>query len=316
MPKIMRIGHTDQGQGVDQITLSCGAMQAGVLTYGATLQDLRINGINRSLVMRSDSLADYLGPLEYVGAIVGRYANRIGGAKFKSGTQEFDLDRNFMGKHCLHGGAMGTSHQVWAITDCAANAVTLSLDSPDGQGGFPGNLGIVARYMIADSMALCVDIWARTDAPTPVSFAHHSYVNLGPNQKLQIAADQVLRLGTDQIPTGAFDNIADTALDFRALRAVGDSALDHNFCLRGDPGAMRPVARVVAGDVALDLQTNAPGLQAYDGRHLRPFGHFGLALEPQNWPDAPNHAHFPNAILRPGETYHQQSIYQFTKFHD
>lgn len=198
---------------------------------------------------------------------------------------------------------------------------------PDGDMGFPGTLSVRATIALQDG-ALCIDIRAETDAPTPCNLAHHGYFNLDGTEdvrfhSLRIAADGYLPVDDDLIPLGEAAPVAGTRFDLRRTRPIGPGGYDHNFCLSDGPVAPRAVADLVGQTgISMRIETDQPGLQAYDGAHFdgveglegRRYGPFaGLALEPQGWPDAVNRPGFPDTILRPGRVYRQHTAYRFSR---
>ena len=320
-------GHLPDGREVQALTLTGGGLTARVLTLGAIVQDLRLDGVDHPLVLGFDSLAPYLGAGRYVGALVGRFANRIGGARFVLDGREYRTDPNFMGRHTLHGGTDGTHAQLWRIAARRPDAVLLVLDLPDGQMGFPGNLRIEARISLA-ARALRLSLQAETDAPTPCSLSHHGFFNLDGGgdirgHRLEIAASQYLPVDAERIPTGQVTPVAGTAFDFRQPRLIGPGGYDHNFCLSDGPRPLRDIARLTGcHGIAMTVSTTACGLQFYDGAGMREldgrdgrrYGPFaGLALETQAWPDAPNRPHFPDPILRPGQLWATETHYRFAE---
>ncbi len=317
------------GAVVERAEISGHGLTARFLTLGAILQDLRLDGVPHPLVLGFDRLEDYLAhPDLYFGAMVGRYANRIGGARFPLGGREVGVDANFRGRHLLHGGAEGSSRRVWRIQSRAADRITFADRLPDGHMGFPGNLSVEVAVHIAEGPALHIHIRAESDAETLCNFAHHSYFNLSgrptiAGHRLRIAASRYLPVDDDLIPTGEQRAVDGTPFDLRAGTELTPARLahgfDHNFCLADARCPTRPVAWLAApdGGPGLIIETTEPGLQFYDGAMIaatapglggRPLGpHAGLALEPQVWPDAPNHPAFPSALLRPGERYDQHT---------
>lgn len=320
-------GTLPDGRAVSAIALRSGRITARLLTLGAIVQDLRLDGVDHPLVLGAPDVAAYLGPARYFGAIVGRFANRIGGARFVLDGREYRTDANFRGRHTLHGGATGTDTRLWRIDDIAADRAVLGLTLPDGDMGFPGALRIGAEIMLHDD-ALGLTLTAQTDAPTPCSLAHHGYFDLDGQgdcrgHLLRIAADHYLPVDADLIPTGQVAPVAGSAFDFRDSRRIGDTGYDHNFCLSDGPRPLRPVAWLTgAGGLSMQVDTTACGLQFYDGGQMtavpgldgRQYGpHAGLALETQHWPDAPNRPGFPDAILRPGQVWRTTTWYRFTQ---
>lgn len=313
------------GREVQHITLRGGTLRAQVLSLGAIVQDLRLEGVAHPLVLGAPDIATYLGPARYFGAIVGRFANRIGGAGFDLDGQNWQTDPNFLDRHTLHGGAEGMDVQIWDIGALDESSVTLTLCLPDGHMGFPGEFLATARIALTDN-ALSFDLSATCDAPTPCSLAHHGFFDLDGrgdirNHRLRIAADHYLPVDKQLIPDGKISAVAGTDFDFRQSRPIGNAGYDHCFCLSDAPAPLRPVAWLT-GESGLDMrvETTACGLQFYDGAYMRDvpglegrsYGpHAGLALETQHWPDAPNRPDFPCAILRPGQTYRETTRYVF-----
>lgn len=313
------------GRGVESVTLRSAALTARVLTLGAIVQDLRLAGHPHPLVLGCPDPADYLGRARYFGAIVGRLANRIGGAQFTLDGRTHRTDPNFRGRHTLHGGSDGTDLRLWTIRAQAEDQVTLSLDLPEGDMGFPGALRATARIALADAV-LRFDLRATADAATPCCLTHHGFFDLDGRgdvrgHRLRIAADRYLPVDDDLIPTGEIAPVAGTRLDFHEGRPIGPDGHDHNFCLSDGPRPLRPVAWLSGQDgLRMEVATTACGLQFYDGGYIddvpgldgRVYGpHSGLALEAQSWPDAPNRPAFPGAILRPGETWAETTTYGF-----
>ncbi|CAM3273858.1 aldose epimerase family protein [Paracoccus nototheniae] len=319
-------GHLPDGREVQVMTLKGGGLTARVLTLGAIVQDLRLDGIAHPLVLGCPDVADYLDRGRYFGAIVGRCANRIAQGRFRLDGQDHQSDLNFRGRHTLHGGSQGTDLQLWQIGALFPDAVTLTLDLPDGHMGFPGTLRITARIALQDG-ALCFDLSATTDRATPCNLTHHGYFTLDgaasiAGHRLSVAADHYLPVDDDLIPTGQIAPVADTPFDFRHSRPVLPGPCDHNLCLSDGPRPLRTAATLTGqSGLAMTILTTACGLQVYDGAHLadvpglegRTYGpHAGIALEAQGWPDALNRPDFPDMILQPGATWQLTTQYRFT----
>ncbi|KRW97565.1 aldose epimerase family protein [Paracoccus sp. MKU1] len=236
------------GRLVRAVTLRGGGLRATVLTFGAIVRDLRLEGEDQPLVLGCADPAAYLDCAQHMGAIVGRFANRIGGAGFELDGRRHDTDPNFLGRHTLHGGTEGAGGQVWAIEDAAPDRVTMGLLLADGHMGFPGNLTIRATIAVQDR-ALAIEMQARTDAATPCSLAHHGYFALDPggdirDQHLWIDADSYLPVDGDLIPLPGIAPVEGTDFDFRSPRPIGAAGYDHNFCLSRSAVPLRPVARL------------------------------------------------------------------------
>lgn len=318
---IRPFGTTRTGAPVQAITLRAGELTARLLTFGATLQDLRLAGTPWPLCLGSDLLAAYEDRLPWCGAVVGPVANRIGGATALIGGKLWQMEAND-GANALHSGAEGVSQRIWQIEAASAAEVTLLCALPHGACGLPGNREIRVRYRLAPPATLEITLTARTDAVTLMNLAHHPYWNLDgtpttAGHSLSVAATRYLPTNAQNLPRAA-EPVSGTGYDLRAPRPLPDlPPLDHNFCLDGT--GQREGARLTgAKGVSLVLQTNAPGLQVYDGRALAsapwpgltgaPYGAYaGVAMEPQMWPDAPAHEDFPSILLQPGTEWHQSS---------
>lgn len=309
---VRHFGRHRDGRAVEAARISAHGLSIEVMTHGASLMRLVPEGA-ASLVLGFETYQDYLDHGRHFGAIVGRYANRIGGARAMIGGRVHQLDRNWRERHLLHGGEDGTGGRNWRITTLTEDRITLSDHLPDGHMGFPGNLDVDVTYRILPGPVLEIAIEAVTDAPTLCNFAQHGYFNLTgadsvADHVLSVPADSFTPVDDDLIPTGAVDPVDRTRFDFRQPMRLGDQMarglLDHNLCLATARQASRPVAKLTAPGArhALTIESTEPGLQIYDGTHL---DHRGVALEPQIWPDAPNHPGFPDAGLAPGETYRQ-----------
>ncbi len=328
-PSIEHFGETPDGQSVERITISGGGLTASILSYGATVQDLRFAGTDHPLVLGSPTIEPYFGPMMYFGALVGRFANRIGHGRFPLEDRDHQSDRNWLDKHSLHGGAVGTGQRIWSLVDLKDDRLVFTLELADGEMGFPGEMRVAAAISLPGAGALEIDIEAVADTPTPCSFAHHGFFNLNGSDgitghTLQIDADSYLPVDQDLIPTGMIAPVEGSRFDFRTPRPVGSTGYDHNFCLSDGRRPIRPVATLRDPETGqtMRVETTEPGLQVYDGAYFpaeglagldgkiyEPF--WGIALETQAWPDAPNRPNFPPAILRPDEVYNHRVRYVF-----
>jgi len=328
-------GHDRHGAAVTRAAIAGGRLRASVLTWGATVQQLWLDGHDRPLTLGFERMEDYLAHSLFHGAIVGRYANRIARGRFSLDGRRCEVDANEPSGHCLHGGSAGAWRRNWTLAEAGADFATLSLDDPDGAMGFPGNLAVTCTYRLLPPATLAVEFEATTDAPTLCNFAHHSWFNLDDggagdvlSHRLMIAAGAYLPVDPSLIPTGVVQPVDGSPFDFRQARpiadAAGQAAYDHNFCLAA---TRRPLARAAwvqgaRSGVEMDVWTTEPGLQFFDGGAparaapgllgIRYGTHAGFCLEPQVWPDSPNRPYFPQAVLRPGETYRQRSEYRFS----
>jgi aldose 1-epimerase len=325
------------GTDIHEVTLATDAgAEAKIITWGAVVRDLVVpapNGRQR-VVLGFDAIDDYVAHSPYFGAIVGRYANRIGNARFSLGGRTYRLDANEKGNQ-LHGGSAGFGQRVWTIIARSATSVTLALVSEDGDMGYPGRLLAICTYALLEPATLRIVLEAVTDQPTPVNLTTHGYFNLdgGPDicsHHLMIAGDFVTPTNEELIPTGEIEAVTGTDYDFRTLRPIGAPQLlrchinyDINFVLRRDGPDIAHAATVMSlkSGLAMELWTTEPGLQFYGGHLLdtpvpgldgKPYTrNGGLCLEPQRFPDGPNQPHFPPCILRPGEVSRQASELRF-----
>jgi aldose 1-epimerase len=349
--RIEEFGVTSDGMKVARYTLDNGrGLRARILTYGGAVQTLEVpdrDGRPGNVVLGCASLADYITMSKYFGAIVGRYANRIAGGRFRLDGTEYRLPRND-GGNSLHGGERGFDRRVWEVTAADARELALSYISADGEEGYPGTLRVSVTYTVTDDDAaggaLRIDYRATTDRPTVVNLTNHTYLNLagegsGPiyDHVLTLHADRYTPVGPGQIPTGELAPVAGTPLDFTRPQPIGARihdghpqllaglGYDHNYVLdRTAPGALEPAARVEhppSGRV-LEVLTTEPGVQFYSGNVLDGSsvgtggGTYrqgeGLCLETQHFPDSPNQPDFPSTALYPGQEYGSTTIYRFS----
>ena len=318
-----RFGAAPDGSDVELVAIENGGALAQIMTWGASLQDFRIAGVDHPLILGSPEFAPYLGVMRHYGAIVGPVANRISGGEATLMGLTLTFEHNEGGRTHLHGGSTGTSVLNWRLEDCDASSLVLSLNLPDGFGGLPGNRMIGARCEIDSMGALIIEMTAQTDAPTYCNLAHHAYWTLGApllDHGMQIEAERYLPVDEHLIPRGPPADVAGTRFDFRQRRKVideGDTLLDHNFCLRKSTG-IRRICTVQTAHLLLDIESDAPGLQVYDGTGIDSGdaptltgtayqANAGLALEPQGWPDAPNRPEYPSVLLHPEEPFHRVS---------
>jgi aldose 1-epimerase len=341
------IGALADGTPIHGATLrSPAGAEAQVVEWGASLRDLVVplsHGRRQRVVLGLAGIADYPEHASHMGAIAGRYANRVGGGRFVLDGKEYWLPLNQDGRQSLHGGGKGFGKRPWTIVASDDTSVTLALVSPDGDAGYPGRLNVWCRYGLVADAALRIELTATTDAPTIVNLAHHSYFRLddGPDildHELEVRANLMTPVDADLIPDGSLVAVEGTPFDFRKLRPVRRLATDgtriwydHNYILRRDRREISGAAglelahaatlRSARSGLAMQLWTTEPALQVYDGFKLAPpvpgldgqrYGACaGLALEPQHVPDSPNLPHFPSTVLRPGEVYRQVSEYRF-----
>ncbi|MFI9149386.1 aldose epimerase family protein [Streptomyces sp. NPDC053367] len=319
---IEHLATLSDGIPVRRCTLERAGVRVRVLSYGGIVQSVEIPDREGRLTDVVLGFADPEGyvahPGPYLGALVGRYANRIAGGRFTLDGVAYALEHND-GGNSLHGGGRGFDKRGWDMTP-VAHGVRLELVSDDGEEGFPGRLEVSATYTLTASGALRIAYEAVTDAPTVVNLTNHSYFNLagsGPagGHELRIDASRFTPVDADLIPTGELADVTGTRFDFRTARRTG-SGYDHNFVLdKGVTDAPAEVAELYdpeSGRV-LTVSTTEPGLQLYTADHLSaPFAPGdGIALETQHFPDSPNRPEFPGTVLRPGEVYRSETVYGF-----
>jgi aldose 1-epimerase len=341
-----RFGQVD-GVPVDLVTLRGGSgVEARITPYGGIVVSLvspDAAGRLGDVVLGFDELAGYRPNQAYLGAIIGRYANRIAGAEFALDGRAHRVAVNH-GRHSLHGGTRGFDAVVWtAETEATADgpALVLRHTSPDGDQGYPGTLDVTARYTVTGDGALRLDLRAVTDAPTVVALTQHSYFDLAGDGsaldgELLIPAGRFVPTDGEQIPTGEIAAVDGTPFDFRTPVRVGaridedhpqlaaGQGYDHTWLPDVPAGDVRPVARLAhprTGRV-LEVRSDAPGLQFYAGNQLdgslvgkggrRYARRSALCFEPQPLPDSVHHPHFPSTVLRPGEEYRNTIAYRLT----
>lgn len=339
-PKIKKesYGKTADGKSVEQFTLtnSKGA-EAKIITYGGIVTSLKVpdkNGKFGQVVLGYDNLQSYENDSFYIGALVGRYANRIGNAQFSLNGKTYNLAKN-NGENNLHGGPKGYQKVVWkgrSFVDKNGANLELTYLSLDGEEGFPANLKVKTIYILTENNELKVDYFADADADTIVNLTQHSYFNLAGggdilSHQLQIIADKMTPTDKGAIPTGEFTNVKGTPFDFNALTEIGKrindqneqmifgKGYDHNWVLNKKGKELSLAAKLFDNSSGrlMEVWTTEPGLQFYSGNFLEKSFQFrsGLCLEAQNFPDSPNKKNFPSPVLKKGQTYRQTTIYKF-----
>jgi aldose 1-epimerase len=307
--------------------------EVSITNYGGAITSLKTpdrHGDFGDIVLAYETLDDYVRNPRYFGALIGRHANRIARGRFSLNGIEYQLPCN-NGHNHLHGGFKGFDKRVWDVSQ-DGNVLQLSYFSKDGEEGYPGNLTASVDYCLIDN-TLQVDYRASTDHDTIVNLTNHSYFNLRGHgtildHELTLHADSFTPVDEELIPTGEIRPVIGTPMDFRNGKAIGSQlafigGYDHNFVLNDWDGALRLAARLyeeTTGRV-LEILTTEPGIQFYSGNFLDGSligrngvayqKYTGLCLEPQHFPDAPNHPNFPSTVLRPGEEYKQTTVYRF-----
>ena len=327
---------TADGLSVDLITLiNAAGTVASVASYGATLVRLTHGSPPADIVLGFDELGGYVSRQPYLGATIGRYANRIANGELTLDGIRYRLTRN-EGAHTLHGGDVGLDKVLWSIGHASDDAVTFQHVSRDGDQGFPGTLACTVRYELTDGDVLRISYEATTDLRTVVNLTNHAYLNLAGaesrtmmDHRLSIDADAFLPVDAMLIPTGEIRRVDGTPFDFRHPAPIGDQlrdgasdeqiriagGFDHCFVLKGAEGTLRRAA--VLSDPTtgrrMEVHTTSPGLQLYTGNRLDgtvrgrgnvAYGrHCALCLETQRLPDAPNQPGFPSAVLDPSRRF-------------
>lgn len=315
-------GKLSDGRQVHKVTISSDTLSVTLLTLGATVQDVRLAGTDRSLTLGSERVSDYENGMQHHGSLIGPVVNRISTANVRLDGMMYELERNQDGRIHLHSGSEGTHLQLWELIESDATSATFAIDLADGTCGLPGNRRVTACYRVTGEASLTLDITGTTDATTLMNFANHSYWNLDGTATydghiLWIAADAYLPGTPDFTPTGEVVEVDGTDMDFRSPREVkaGIPAFDNNFCLSGASAPLRDVLRLTGrSGLSMTLATTCPGVQVYDARNARRPGrgaYEGLAIEAQHWPDAPNHRHFPSIKTTPDAPYRQTTRWTF-----
>lgn len=312
-------------------------LEAHILNFGGIIQSLKVpdaDGNLEDIVLGFDDPSEYTKEHPYFGAIIGRYANRLAKGQFTLEGHRYELSKNH-GQHTLHGGQKGFDKVFW---DCEQHGQTLNLiyRSLDGDQGFPGHVVVNVTYHLSNENELIINYLAITDQDTILNLTNHSYFNLNPNEetildhRLFINADTITEINEELIPTGKLIDITNGPFDFREPKLIGrdihqvPGGYDHNFVLRTTGEKLREVARLQDERTRREIRvhTTQPGLQFYSGNFLdgslrgkraQRYGkHKGLCLETQHFPDSPNHANFPSVLLKAGEEFRSQTIYEFT----
>jgi aldose 1-epimerase len=339
-------GKTKEGTPVQIFTLTNSkGMQARIMSYGGIVVSLKVpdrHGVMADVVLGYDNLKDYEeNNSPFFGSLIGRYGNRIGHARFSLDGKEYTLEKN-NGDNTLHGGSHGFNTKVWTPKELPDGGLQLTYVSKDGEEGFPGTLTLVVTYHLTDSDELKIDYAATTDKPTVVNPTNHSYFNLKGagngnilDHVVTIYADRFTPVDAGLIPTGVLEPVKGTPFDFTKPTAVGArigqnneqlklaNGYDHNWVLNSGGGKLALAAKVeepTTGRV-MEVLTTEPGIQFYTGNFLdgtikgkggKVYGfRSGLCLETQHFPDSPNKPKFPSTTLRPGQTFHSETVYRF-----
>jgi len=324
-------------------------MEAKIIDYGATVVSLTApdkNGIFADVVLGYDDVERYVRGGTYFGAIVGRYGNRIGQGKLTVDGKEYQLARNNGANH-LHGGTTGFNKKMWIVDGTSMTkdgpAITLTYVSKDGEENYPGTVKLTVVYTLTNDNALSIVYTGTTDKATVLNPTNHSYFNLSGDMntpildhELMLAADTFTPVDAGLITTGKVVDVAGTPMDFRTAKKIGKDieanfeqlkfggGYDHNWVIAKYDGNVQLIASVYEPKSGrfMEAFSTEPGVQFYcgnflDGRVPGKNGikypkRSGLCLEAQHFPDSPNKPEFPTTLLKPGEIYHQTTIYKFS----
>lgn len=340
---IQPFGVTTNGETVYQIYLHSGSLSCEVITYGAVLRTLVVPDRDSKpvdIVLGYDTLEQYLSDDVYLGATVGRVANRIAKGSFTLNGQTYSLPINNGNNH-HHGGPNGFAHRVWNIEKATEDSVTLSLISPDGDQGYPGTINVTAEYTLRDN-SLIIRHTAVSDKETLCSLTNHSYFNLsGHNsgsamdQNILLFAHEYTPSDPEGIPLGILSSVEGTPMDLREMipikthiedpypELIQAKGYDQNYVVNGPVGSLRPAA--IAGSdltgITMQVDTTMPGVHFYTANYVNE-GHIGkggcvygprhaFCLETQYYPDAIHNANFPSPILKAEETYDHKTVFRF-----
>lgn len=322
-------------------------LEARITNYGGIVVSLKTpdkSGKFDDIVLGYDSLDEYIKRNPYFGALVGRYGNRIAKGKFSLNGKTYSLAQNNGAKNHLHGGQKGFDKVVWTPKpDNTSNGPALQLRylSKDGEEGYPGNLSVTAVYTLTNDNALRLDFEATTDKDTICNLTHHSYFNFRPGNDVldyivQINAEEFTAINADMIPTGELRSVGSTPLDFRKPTPIGvginstdeqiqfAGGYDHNLVFKKPVGHLASVARVTDkfSGRCMEVFTTEPAMQFYSGNFLdgtivgkggeQYHRQHAFCMEPQHFPDSPNHPQFPSVVLKPGQVYKNTISYKFS----
>lgn len=337
-------GILPDGKKVHIYTLKAGELSLSLCTLGATWASLLLPSRYKGTddVLLGFGSFDGCVNNKYYGVTVGRFANRIGGAKFSLDGTEYQLDKND-GNNTLHGGRFPFSKRIWkaeAYEEDDGVFVRFELKSPDGDEGYPGKLRAVVSYGLTKSNEIVADYEAKVDAPSPVNLTNHAYFNLAGegrgtdilSTELKLFSSSYVEVDKELIPTGRILPVENTPLDFRTKKPIGrdikplvadgPGGYDHCFTVDGEPGKLRPFAEVYEPFTERTMKgfTTQPGVQFFSGNNIEAvqgkmgtvYGKYGaFCLESQHFPDSPNQPEFPSAVFGPGRDYHEKAVFAF-----
>ena len=333
-------GKTSSGDTVTLYTITAAdGSSASIMDYGAAIVSLRFpdkNGNLQECCLGYRDFSSYEKSGDCLGAVVGPVCNRISGASFSLNGKQYQLETNDGANH-LHSASAGFHRKVFALEQITENSLTFSSSSPDGEGGYPGNLSVSVTYSLSDSHNLLLTMQAQTDQDTPVSMTNHCYFRLSDEpdileHTLQVNASRITQAGPGNIPTGHLLPVDGTVFDFRHFKKLGEDikkeepslllfgGYDHNFCIDGSGFRHFCSLESALSGISMSIFSDFPGMQVYTGNFLTPLPDCssrlicprgGIALEAQFWPDAVNQAGFPSVILHAGDTWQHHIEYRF-----
>ncbi len=332
------------GSEVHLYTISNGKMSFSVSDFGCIITSIILPDAKKNktvdVALGMSTLDGFVLNQETFGAVVGRFANRIGGASFKLNGKTYQLDKNDNKINTLHGGFERWDKKMWNAKQVEGEygvGVCFSRMSPDGEQGFPGNLNVSVSYFLNDKNDISIVYEADTDQPTPVNFTNHSYFNLLGQEGgsinghlLKMNCSHYLEVNDELIPTGKKINVTGTPYDFTQAKRIGDDidkvgvGYDHCYCVDGyqDDGDLKVIAEVEEPESGrkMIVRSTMPGIQFYTGNYIENIKgkngfvyhrHDALCLETEAFPDAPNKSDFPKCILEPGKKYSSVTQYAF-----
>lgn len=339
--KKSRFGTLSDGKKVHIYTVSNGKMSFSATDFGCTVTSILIpgkDGFKKDVVLGHSTLAGYVNDNSCFGTAVGRFANRIGGGAFSLGGKLYELDKNDSGVNCLHGGFDRYEKKVWKASKIKTEhgiGIEFTRFSPAGEQGFPGNAQLRVIYTLNDENELTFEYFVKTDSPTPVNLTNHSYFNLDgrgtvENHFLKLNSSAYLEVNDTLVPTGKKISVdEDSDFDFREFKRIGQDiknvgrGYDHAFMVDGwGDGKLHKIAVMKSEEtgISMTVSTTQPAAQVYTANFLEgtvgKFGrvyhnHDALCIETEGYPDAPNHADFPDCIVTPEKPYHEVSVYRF-----
>ena len=332
---ITSFGCTSNGKESFCYTLrNSNGVEIAIIDYGATIQSIKIpisSGKKVDVVLGFDHVSDYeksftLSGAPFIGAVVGRYAGRIKNGSFKLNNDVFQLNKN-LGKHHLHGGKTNFSNSFWNVISHSNNCITLEYISKDVDENYPGEVTVQVTYTLTEENELEIIYSATTTKDTIINLTQHSYFNLDghensiENQDLQVTSCKLLDTDENNVPTGYFLNVANLPFDFTTFKKC-PTKIDTSFVI-SDNSTSVATLKSTQNKLQMHVFTNQPSVHIYVGgncenkiigkNNVNYHALSGICFETQNFPDAPNQSHFPNAVLRKDETYHQKTSFKFEK---